>query len=63
MTGNELIRRLRGIGREHGVKVRVNELKGKGSHALTTVLRTTLKDRREEIRPGLLKAMLRQRRL
>jgi hypothetical protein len=33
MTGDELIRRLRRIGRERGVEVRLDELKGKGSHA------------------------------
>ena len=62
MNGNELIRRLRRLGQQRGVEVRLDELKGKGSH---TVLyygsrRTTLKDRRKEIGPGLLRSMLRQ---
>jgi mRNA interferase HicA len=62
MTGNELIRRLRRLGREHGIEVRLDELKGKGSHAALYYgrRRTTLKDRRKEIGPGLLRSMLRQ---
>jgi mRNA interferase HicA len=62
MTGNELIRRLRQLGRQRGVEVRLDELKGKGSHATLYygLRRTTLKDRRKEIGAGLLRAMLRQ---
>jgi hypothetical protein len=33
MTGNELLRRLRRLGSQRGVEVRLDELKGKGSHA------------------------------
>jgi predicted RNA binding protein YcfA (HicA-like mRNA interferase family) len=62
MTGNELIRRLRRLGRERGVTVRLDELKGKGSHAALYYGsgRTTVKDRRKEIGVGLLRSMLRQ---
>jgi mRNA interferase HicA len=62
MTGNEFIRRLRRLGRERGIEVRLDELKGKGSHAALYYgrRRTTLKDRRKEIGPGLLRSMLRQ---
>jgi mRNA interferase HicA len=62
MTGNELIRRLRRLGRERGIEVRLDELKGKGSHAALYYgrRRTTLKDRRKEIGPSLLRSMLRQ---
>ena len=65
MTGNELIRRLRRLGQQRGVEVRLDELKGKGSHAALycSSHRTTLKDRRKEIGPGLLRVMLRQLRL
>ena len=61
MTGNELLRRLRRLGQQRGVEVRLDELKGKGSHAALYYgsRRTTLKDRRKEIGPGLLRAMLR----
>jgi predicted RNA binding protein YcfA (HicA-like mRNA interferase family) len=62
MTGNELIRRLWRLGKERGVEVRLDELKGKGSHAALYYgsRRTTLKDRRKEIGGGLLRATLRQ---
>jgi mRNA interferase HicA len=42
--------------------VKLDELKGKGSHGALSYgsRRTTLKDRRKEIGPGLLRAMLRQ---
>jgi predicted RNA binding protein YcfA (HicA-like mRNA interferase family) len=62
MTGNELLRRLRRLGQQRGVEVRLDELKGKGSHAALYYgsRRTTLKDRRKEIGPGLLRSMLRQ---
>ena len=62
MTGNELLRRLRKLGSKRGVAVRLDELKGKGSHAALYhgSRRTTLKDRRKEIGAGLLRAMLRQ---
>jgi hypothetical protein len=32
MTGNELVRRLRRIGNQRGVEVRLDELRRKGSH-------------------------------
>jgi mRNA interferase HicA len=62
MNGNELYRRLQAIGRRRGVEVRFEPERGKGSHG---TLRfgdryTVMKDRRKEIRPGLLHAMLRQ---
>jgi hypothetical protein len=56
MTGNELLRRLRRLGSRRGLAVRFEEERtlyfGDGV--------TVLKDRRAEIRPGLLHAMLRQ---
>ncbi len=62
MTGTELLRRLKRLGSERGIEVRLDELKGKGSHAALYygTRRTTLKDRRKEIGPGLLSALLRQ---
>jgi mRNA interferase HicA len=62
MNGNELYRRLQKIGRQRGVEVGLEAERGKGSHG---TLRfgdryTVMKDRRKEIRPGLLHAMLRQ---
>ena len=62
MTGNELLRRLRRLGSRRGVVVRFDEERGKGSHGTLYFGErfTVLKDRRAEIRPGLLHAMLRQ---
>ena len=62
MTGTELLRRLKRLGSERGIEVGLDELKGKGSHAALYygTRRTTLKDRRKEIGPGLLSALLRQ---
>jgi len=62
MTGNEFERRIRKLGRKRGVDVSFDRGHGKGSHGrLYYGTRfTTLKDRRQEIGPGLLKAMLDQ---
>ena len=62
MTGNELLRRLRRLGSRGGVVVPFDEERGKGSHGTLYFGErfTVLKDRRAEIRPGLLHAMLRQ---
>ncbi len=62
MTGDEFVRRIRALGRERGVAVRFETRAGKGSHGRLYLgdRFTTLKDRRKEIGPGLLAAMLRQ---
>jgi hypothetical protein len=62
MTGNEFERRIRRIGRRRGVPVSFDPGHGKGSHGRLYYgpRFTTLKDRRKEIGPGLLKAMLDQ---
>lgn len=62
MNGHEFLRKLQRLGRERGVSVRFDQERGKGSHGTLYYgdRRTTLKDRRAEIRPGLLHAMLRQ---
>ena len=62
MNGHELLRKLQRLGRERGVAVRFDQERGKGSHGTLYFgdRRTTLKDRRAEIRPGLLHAMLQQ---
>jgi mRNA interferase HicA len=62
VNGHELLRKLQRLGRERGVEVRFDQERGKGSHGTLYFgeRRTTLKDRRAEIRPGLLHAMLRQ---
>lgn len=62
MKGDELIRRVKKLGRRRGVNVRFEHRPGKGSHGrLCYGSRfTTVKDRRKEIGPGLLHAMLQQ---
>ena len=62
MTGRQFVTRVREIGRERGIAVRVDEKHGKGSHAMLYygMRATTVKDRRKELGPGLLSAMIRQ---
>lgn len=62
MIGHEFEARVRKIGRARGIAVSFDGGRGKGSHGrLYYGTRfTTLKDRRKEIGPGLLHAMLQQ---
>jgi mRNA interferase HicA len=62
MNGNEFERKIKRIGRQRGVPVSFDSGHGKGSHGRLYYggRFTTLKDRRKEIGPGLLKAMLDQ---
>jgi mRNA interferase HicA len=61
MNGNELLRRLRPLADARGVTLRLDTRHGKGSHGRLWFgdRFTTMKDRRKEIGPGLLNAMLR----
>lgn len=61
-TGNEFERRIKKIGRKRGISVSFDSGRGKGSHGRLYYGNrfTTLKDRRKEIGPGLLSAMLDQ---
>jgi hypothetical protein len=62
MNGHDFEAKVRRIGRARGVLVSFDKGHGKGSHGrLYFGTRfTTLKDRRKEIGPGLLNAMLHQ---
>ena len=62
MTGKEFIERVRDLGRRRDVPVRLDAKRGKGSHATLYYgnRKTVVKDRRKEIGPGLLAAMIRQ---
>jgi len=62
MTGSEFEKRIKNLGRRHGVPVSFDRGPGKGSHGRLYYGNrfTTLKDRRKEIGPGLLNAMLGQ---
>ena len=62
MTGHEFERRIRRLGRKRGVAVSFDGRHGKGSHGRLYYGNrfTTLKDRKKELGPGLLNAMLSQ---
>ena len=62
MTGNEFERKIKKLGRKRGIVVLFDQGHGKGSHGRLYYGNrfTTLKDRRKEIGPGLLNAMLDQ---
>jgi mRNA interferase HicA len=62
MTGHEFERKIRRLGRRNGVLVAFDKGHGKGSHGRLYYggRFTTLKDRKKEIGPGLLNAMLSQ---
>jgi hypothetical protein len=62
MTGHEFEAKVRKLGRTRGAIVSFDSGRGKGSHGrLYFGSRfTTLKDRRKEIGPGLLSAMVHQ---
>ncbi len=62
MNGHEFIERIRKAGRKNAIEVRYEKRHGKGSHGTLYygTRKTILKDRRKEIGPGLLGAMLKQ---
>lgn len=62
MNGNELLKKLKQVAKARGLTLRQVSHRGKGSH-ITVYLgerRTVLKDRKKEIGPGLLNAILAQ---
>lgn len=62
MKGSEFIRKLKVLGREHGVTVKLEQRRGKGSHSTLfygkkfTIIRNT----KDELKTGTYKAMLKQ---
>jgi len=62
MNGDEFLRKVSKLGNARGIAVRFDKRQGKGSHGTLYFgdRKTTLKDRRKEIGPGLLAAMLDQ---
>lgn len=62
MNGNEFVKRIKRLGKERNIAVRFKPRKGKGSHGRLHYgdRFTTVKDRRKEIGPSLLAAMIRQ---
>jgi len=61
VNGNELLKRLRRLARQRGLPVRLVHERGKGSHGTLYLGKcyTIMKDRKQEIGPGLLGKMLR----
>jgi len=62
MNGKDFIDRVSKVGRQRGVTVRIDSKRGKSSH-ITVYFgdrKTVVKDRRKELRPGLLATMIRQ---
>ena len=62
VNGREFIKRVRELGRDRGVAVRVDAKRGKGSHMTLYYgsRKTIVKDRRKELGAGLVASMLRQ---
>jgi len=60
VRAGEFLKRVEKLGRDRGVAVVLQERRGKGSHAYLYFgkARTTLKDRKKELGPGLLLKML-----
>ncbi len=62
MTGHEFLRKLRRLGNQRGVSVRIESKRGKGSHSTLYFgeARTVIQDLKKELPDGTLRAMLRQ---
>ena len=60
MKGAEFIRKVQKIGRQRGLQVRLVASRGKGSHGTLYLgsAFTTVKDRKKDIGPGLLRVMM-----
>ena len=62
MTGNEFIRKIRRLGRQHGIKVAFVPERGKGSHGTLYYGEklTIVRNPKDELKTGTLHAMLAQ---
>ncbi|MDE3001423.1 MAG: type II toxin-antitoxin system HicA family toxin [Gemmatimonadota bacterium] len=62
MKGSDFEKRIFVLGTERGIFVRIDSKRGKGSHVTLYYgsSKTVVKDRRKELSPGLLFAMIRQ---
>ncbi len=62
MIADDFIKAIRKLGKAEGVEVRLERRHGKGSHGTLYYgdKKTTVKDRKKEVGPGLLNAMLKQ---
>ncbi|NEQ82815.1 MAG: type II toxin-antitoxin system HicA family toxin [Moorea sp. SIO2I5] len=62
MKGSELIRRVKKLAKERGLEARVDKKRGKGSHVTLYFgdRFTIVRNPKDELKTGTLKAMLRQ---
>ena len=62
MKGRDFVERIFELGAGRDVSVRIDTKRGKGSHVTLYYgsRKTVVKDRRKELAPGLLSAMIRQ---
>jgi len=62
MNGNEFIKKVKRLGKDNDIEVRLEQQRGKGSHATLYYgdKYTIIKDRKKEIGKGLYKAMMKQ---
>ena len=62
MRGNEFINRVKRLGREQNIEVRVDKNRGKGSHVTLHYGKrfTIVRNPKDELKTGTLAAMLRQ---
>jgi mRNA interferase HicA len=60
MNGNELLKKLKKLGKQNKIEVRFETKRGKGSHGTLYygLYKTIFKDRKKELGPGLLNKML-----
>ncbi len=59
MTGNEFLRKLKGLGKQRGVAVRLNASRGKGSHQTLYFGNsfTIIRNPKDELKTGTFHAM------
>lgn len=62
MNGSELLRKIKNLAKRNNIHVELVKSHGKGSHSTLKYgdRKTTIKDLKKEIGPGLLSKMLRQ---
>jgi mRNA interferase HicA len=62
MTGNEFVKKLKKLARERGVECKIDQKRGKGSHVTLYFGNkfTILRNPKDELKKGTLKAMLNQ---
>lgn len=62
MKGSEFLKKLKALGKKHGVSVRIEQRRGKGSHSTLFYGNrfTIIRNLKDELKTGTYKAMLKQ---